>query len=142
MYYKGANMLHTIRQIIGDDEKWRQILRGLNKEFYHSTVTTQQIENYIIDKSGIDLSKVFDQYLRTANIPNFEYQMTPEGIKYRYSQVIDGFTMPIELYIGNKKVTVNPTTEWQQIKLSTSEKESKITVDRDYYVNVQDISKK
>ena len=62
MYYKGANMLHTIRQVINDDEKFRQILRGLNKDFYHQTVTTKQIEDYINLKSGIDFSSVFNQY--------------------------------------------------------------------------------
>ena len=61
MYSKGGNMLHTIRQLINDDEKWRQILRGLNKRFYHQTVTTQEIESYMIEKSGIDLSSIFDQ---------------------------------------------------------------------------------
>ena len=59
MYPKGANMLHTIRQIINDDKKWRSILRGLNKTFYHKTVSTQQIEHYISEKAGIDLQKVF-----------------------------------------------------------------------------------
>ena len=62
MYYKGANLLHTIRQVINDDEKFRQILRGLNKDFYHQTVTSKQVEDYISQKSGKDLSKIFDQY--------------------------------------------------------------------------------
>jgi aminopeptidase N len=66
MYYKGSNLLHTIRQLVNDDEKWRQILRGLNKDFYHQTVTTKQIEDYVSEKSELKLSKVFDQYLRTA----------------------------------------------------------------------------
>ncbi len=56
MYSKGGNMLHTLRQIINNDEKWRDILRGLNHEFYHQTVTTRQIENYISDKTGRNLS--------------------------------------------------------------------------------------
>ncbi len=51
MYFKGANMLHTLRQLIEDDEKWRQILRGLNKTFYHQTVTTKQIEDYIVERN-------------------------------------------------------------------------------------------
>lgn len=50
MYYKGENMIHTIRQVINDDEKFRQILRGLNKTFYHQTVTTKQVEDYIVNK--------------------------------------------------------------------------------------------
>ena len=70
MYYKGGNLLHTIRQVINDDEKFRQILRGLNKDFYHQTVDSKQVEAYISEKSGIDLSKVFDQYLRTTVIPS------------------------------------------------------------------------
>jgi aminopeptidase N len=33
MYYKGGNMIHTIRTVINNDEKFRQILRGLIKIF-------------------------------------------------------------------------------------------------------------
>ena len=73
MYYKGGNMLHTIRQIVDNDEKWRQILRGLNSTFYHQTVTTKQIEGYISQQAGIDLSTVFNQYLRDTRVPTLEY---------------------------------------------------------------------
>ena len=45
MYQKGATMLHMISQLVNNDEKWRQLLRGLNKEFWHQTVTTEQIED-------------------------------------------------------------------------------------------------
>ena len=69
MYPKGANILHSIRQSIDNDELFRKILRGLNKDFYHQTVTSKQIENYISKKSGYDYGKVFDQYLRTTQIP-------------------------------------------------------------------------
>ena len=78
MYYKGANMLHTLRQLIENDEKWRQILRGLNSTFYHQTVTTEQIENYISQQSGIDLTEFFNQYLRTTKIPTLEYSHKKE----------------------------------------------------------------
>ena len=73
MYPKGANMIHTIRQVINNDEKFRQILRGLNKDFYHQTVTASQIQNYFSEKSGIDLKSIFDQYLTTIKIPTLEY---------------------------------------------------------------------
>ncbi len=55
MYYKGGNLLNMVRTIINDDEKWRSILRGLNKTFYHQTVTYDDIVNYITEQSGIDL---------------------------------------------------------------------------------------
>jgi len=97
MYYKGSNMLHTIRQLINDDEKWRQILRGLNRDFYHQTVTSKQIENYLSEKSGMDLSKIFDQYLRTADIPILEYKVNEGGLEYRYTNVVDDFGMPLKI---------------------------------------------
>src|SRR5258705_10949283 len=53
MYPKGGNMLHTIRAIIDDDAKWRGILRGLNKTFYHQTVTGKQVQDYISREAGI-----------------------------------------------------------------------------------------
>jgi aminopeptidase N len=76
MYYKGGNMLHTIRHVINDDEKFRTVLRGLNSKFYQSVVTTKQIESYMSEQSGKDLSKIFDQYLRTTTIPVLEYKLT------------------------------------------------------------------
>src|SRR5438132_240723 len=62
MYDKGGNMLHTIRQLVDDDARWRGILRGLNKTFWHQTVTGKQVEDYISRQSGINLGKVFDEY--------------------------------------------------------------------------------
>jgi aminopeptidase N len=139
MYYKGANMLHTIRQLINDDEKWRQILRGLNKEFYHQTVTTKQIENYISEKSSIDLSKVFDQYLRTAMIPLLEYKLQENGaFSYRYTNVIEGFNMPLKIEWDNEMHEITPTEKWQQKKLESTPQQ--ITVDRNYYVDSKKIA--
>ncbi|MBT9188409.1 M1 family metallopeptidase [Zobellia russellii] len=137
MYYKGANMLHTIRQLIGDDEKWRQILRGLNSEFYHQTVTTKQIEDYISKKSGIDLSKVFDQYLRTTMIPVLEYKIKGNQLEYRYTNTVDGFHMPLNVLINGKATTLTPTNEWQTQQLKG--KLSTLTVDRNYYLNHKEV---
>jgi len=137
MYYKGSNMLHTIRQLVNDDEKWRQILRGLNKDFYHQTVTTEQIENYLSDKTDINLSKIFDQYLRTTDIPVFEYKVEKGGkLTYRYTNVIAGFEMPLEI-IGNIGHTIKPSTEWQSLNLASATEE--ITVNRNYYVDIRKV---
>ncbi|MCE4066181.1 M1 family metallopeptidase [Chryseobacterium gleum] len=129
MYPKGANMIHTIRQVINNDEKFRQILRGLNKDFYHQTVTTQQIENYISSKSGIDFSTVFDQYLRTVKIPTLEYTQDGDTLKFRYTDVVKNLKLPI---IINGDQTINPTEEWQTIKLK---KNSPVEFNPNYYIN-------
>ncbi len=132
MYYKGSNLLHTIRQLVDDDEKWRQVLRGLNKDFYHQTVTTQEIEAYISKKTGLDLSKVFDQYLRTANIPLFEYKVTQTTLAYRYTNVIDGFDMPLKISLGAESHKLIPSTKWNSLEIETI---AELEIDRNYYVN-------
>jgi aminopeptidase N len=131
MYYKGANMLHTLRQLVNDDEKWRQILRGLNKTFFHQTVTTQEIENYLSEKSGLDLTAFFNQYLRNIKIPNLEYSIKNNKLNYRWTNVVENFKMPIEIEVNGVTEWLYPTTIWKTIKISSK----KINIDRNYYIN-------
>lgn len=129
MYPKGANMIHTIRHIIDDDEKFRSILRGMNKDFYHQTVTTSQIENYISKKAGINFSKVFDQYLRDVRIPKLAVMKKGSGLSYRWENVIHGFDMPIKVAIDGKSHFLKPSTSWKKIKGKS------LVVDKNFYVN-------
>ncbi len=137
MYNKGGNLLHTIRQIFNDDEKWRQTLRGLGKDFYHSIVTTQQIENYISGKSGRNLSKVFDQYLRDIRIPVLEYKLEKGALKYHWSNCIEGFDMPMKISDGNGKYDfIYPTSEWKSLSVKGDKAP---TFDRNFYVEVKEV---
>jgi aminopeptidase N len=131
MYDKGSNMLHTIRQIYNDDEKFRMMLRGLNKDFYHQTVTTEQIEKYVNDRAGRDISKVFDQYLRTTQIPIFEYKYSNDTLSYRWTNCIEGFDMPMKI-ITDAPVWLYPTTEWKETTIKNG---AKLKPDPEFYVN-------
>jgi aminopeptidase N len=132
MYYKSGNVLHTIRQLVNDDEKWRSILVGLNSDFWHQTVTTQQVESYVSQKSGIDLSKVFDQYLRTTNIPLLQYKIEGDKVSYKYDRVVDGFAMPLSVAINGKQVRLTPTAMMQTFDAKGPV--NSFEVDRNYYV--------
>ena len=131
IYTKGANVLHTLRQIANDDEKWRMILRGLNKKFYHQTVESKQIEDYISLNIGFDLSTFFDQYLRDIRIPNFEYRIEDGVLTYRWVNVVEKFTMPLEIEVLEKKIILYPETTKKSIKIDSD----KIKINRNYYVN-------
>jgi aminopeptidase N len=136
MYYKGGNMLHTIRQIVNDDEKWRQILRGLNKTFYHQTVDGSQIENYISKNAGRDLSKVFDQYLRDVRIPVLEYAFNGKGLQYRWINTVEHFDMPVKVKLASgKEEFLYPTNEWKTLKVKG---EKSLSVDRNFYVEAKE----
>ena len=132
MYYKGGNMLHTIRQIVNDDEKWRSILVGLNTDFWHQTVTTQQVESYISQKAGIDLGKVFDQYLRTTKIPLLQYRTEGNKISFKYDRVVPGFAMPLNVVVNGKPMSITPTESIQSI--DATEPVKTFEVDRNFYV--------
>ena len=133
MYYKGGNMLHTIRQIIGDDEKWRQILRGLSENFYHQTVTTQQIEDFMSQKAGIKLNKVFDQYLRSAQIPTFEYKIKKGKLHFRWTNCVESFGMPLLIGFDDQPLQrILPTTAWQKMGAKGVKM---MQIDENFYVN-------
>jgi aminopeptidase N len=134
MYYKGANMLHTIRQIIDNDERFRLILRGLNKEFYHKTVDTKQVEEYISKKAGKNFSKVFDQYLRSIQIPVLEYTIDKTNITYRWTNCVKGFNMPVKILGEGKSQWITPSPDWQTGKLGP-EFIKGIAVDPNIYVS-------
>lgn len=118
MYPKGGNLLHAIKHSMNNDEKFRQILRGLNKDFYHKTVNSTQVENYINQKAGFNYSKVFDQYLRDTAIPSFEFEISGNTVKYRYTNCIKGFNLPITLKKKQTVVRLEPTDQWKTATLT------------------------
>lgn len=128
MYYKGANMLHTLRQVVNNDEKWRQLLRGLNTDFYHQTVTTADVERYIGSFLEMDLSPFFEQYLRTNYVPQLETVKKGNKIRYRWTNCVEGFHMPIDVSTGKKRIRLYPSPTIQTIKAKS------MLIDENYYV--------
>lgn len=138
MYYKGANLIHTIRQLINDDEKFRQVLRGLSKTFYHKTVTTAEVENYIAQKSGLKLDKVFDQYLRYSKIPVLEYKINGGVLSYRWVTDVKGFDMPVKVTLKDGVYTlIKPTNDWKTIKVDATVNTDNFKNDPLFYIETR-----
>lgn len=134
MYNKGANMLHTIRQVIGDDELFRKILRGLNKDFYHRTVNSKDVEDYFSKHAKKDLSKIFDQYLRTIKIPELEYKFKGDNMSYRWTNTVTGFAMPVRLENGE---WLKPTSVWKSTTVSSEIIKKGLKLDKNFYVKAK-----
>lgn len=137
MYPKSGNMLHSIRQVINDDSLFRQILRGLNKTFYHQTVTTKQVEDYINRQSKHNFSKVFDQYLRTTEIPVLEYKVDGHKLSYRYSNCVKGFNLPLKITFKTTQ-WITPTEKWKTLDLYP-EGDNSFTVDPNFYIKTKKV---
>jgi aminopeptidase N len=136
MYYKGGNMLHTIRQVVNDDEKWRGILRGLQSTFRHQTVSGKQVEDYISEHAGSDLAPVFAEYLTTTQIPALEYRLNGSSLSYRWADVVPNFAMPVRVTLAGRAVTLHPTTSWQTMP-TTIHEASELHVDPNFYVTAR-----
>ena len=140
MYPKGGAMLHTLRQIVNDDEKWRAILRGLNKDFYHQVVKGSQIENYISGKMGMNLKPFFDQYLRDVRIPILEYAVSGSKLTFRWNNCVAGFNMPVRIFVSGKPINITPTTRFNTI--DTGLEKAVVVVDPNYYVAAMNMTGK
>ncbi len=137
MYYKGANILHTLRQLVEDDEKWRSMLQGLNKEFYHKTVSSKQVEDYLSEQKGVDLSQFWDQYLRTTMVPLIEYKVDGNQLQFRYKNIIENFDMPVIFIVNGKEKWIFPTGEWKTKEFSSTIESVKVK--RDFYVDSKEM---
>jgi aminopeptidase N len=138
MYYKGANLVHLIRQLLNDDEKFRGILRGLNKTFYHKTVTTQEVENYISKQSGLKLSKIFDQYLRHVDIPTLQYQINKDKLSYRWAATVKDFDMPVKVTLKPGSFSfIQPSANWKTIAIDKGVDSKSFKADPNFYINIK-----
>ena len=133
MYPKGASIVHMIRQMVDDDEAFRKLLRSMNEEFYHQTVSSQEIEDYIARETGLELEPFFDQYLRTIRIPRLQYKLKGKTVSFRFRDVISGFHMPLRVYLNGEPQWIHPSERWQEI--TNGMVIDSLTIDPNFYVN-------
>lgn len=114
-YYKGANLLQTIREAMGSDTAFRKVLRGLNKELYHQTITRETLISTFNRLAGKDFTPVFDQYQLDTRIPVLEYKMNKKNLEFRWTNCRPEFNLPVRIS-GPKTYWLYPTTQWQSKK--------------------------
>ena len=137
MYDKGASLLNMLRTAINDDAKWRGMLRGISRTFYHQTVTGQQIIDYINREAGRDFSPVFAQYLQQRSLPVLEMRLEKNQLLGRWVAAAPGFDLPVRLRTkGGDYQLVTPTPKWQPLPLPGATREN-VEVDTfNYYGGV------
>ena len=145
MYSKGANLIHTIRHAINNDSLFRNVLMGLNAQFYHQTVTTAQVENYISVRAGFGFQKVFDQYLRTTQIPvlNYSYNEKEKIFTYEYKNCVTGFNLPLHFSYLGKNYSFMPMDYQPQQRLiqetNFNLQDFVKTIESQYYIKLAEV---
>lgn len=120
MYWKGENMIHTLRQMIHDDARFREILREMCRVFYHKLVTGQEVEDFWQNKTGLPLKPFFDQYVRTTKIPAVEFEANGDGTRMRLTNAVAGLRMPYFLPDGRKVIL---SENWSEFPGKLSQKQ-------------------
>ena len=120
MYSKGSLMLHTLRNVINNDSSWFKLIKNISIDFRDKNIDGSEIIQYINDRTELDLTKFFRQYLNHRQIPTFEYKLQKHGAHYTLLykwKAIDGFNMPIKINYGTKNKILSPTSLWQELDL-------------------------
>lgn len=136
MYSKGANMLHTLRSIIDNDEKWWKLLKSFHETFKHQIINTQDVINFFTVKSGLPLEPIFNQYLRSTTLPELQLKAEKGSVSYRWAADYPYFEMPVDALLSGAKKRLYPTTEWQTLKSVTHLDEVEIDTDN-FYITVK-----
>jgi aminopeptidase N len=132
MYYKGGNLVHFVRQLFDDDEQFRLALRKMNVEFYHQTITSDNVEHFWSVQLKKDLRPLFDQYLRNTQIPTLEVKQEKNKWYYRWADCIPSFNIPVRVWADGKPLWISPDTRWKQ--LENKGRIAELTADKNFYV--------
>ena len=137
MYFKGALFLHTLRNVVNDDERWWRVLRQFFQTFKYQNILTEDVVAFFNRALGRELTPMFDQYLRRAELPTLEvaFNEKESTIAYRWRASEREFAMPIRAGTRGAWVTLQPTTDWQVVPAFVPRDQFEVATDL-YFVNV------
>src|SRR5277367_5266125 len=136
-YFKGALFLNTLRSIVNDDPRWFKLIHDLYQHFKYKNIMTEDIVAFFNQKTGKDMTPIFNQYLRHTAIPTLELKFNSgEGtVSYRWKVDESGFAMPVRVGKKDSWQVIQATTDWQTMKTPLAKDEFDVATDL-YYINV------
>jgi aminopeptidase N len=137
MYFKGAMMLNTLRSIVADDPKWFTDIKAFYQTFKYKNIMTEDVIAWWNQRTGINLTTFFNQYLRHVQIPCLELNFDPatHTVLYKWQADEPGFTMPIQVGDPAHYQTLHPTLEWQSLPTTLTPDQFQVATDL-FYINV------
>ena len=136
-YFKGALFLHTLRHVVADEAKWWAMLRDVYQKFKYQNTMTEELLAFMNARLGMDLTPIFDQYLRRAAIPTLElaFNETDKTVAYRWRADERNFAMPIRVGAPGAWQTIQPTAEWKVMASGVAPEQFQVATEL-FYVNV------
>jgi len=137
MYFKGALFLNTLRTVVDDDTKWFALIHDYFQRFKYQTIMTEDVIRFFNERTGRNLTPIFDQYLRHTALPALELTFDEQRgtVSYRWKADERAFAMPIRVGSKERWQVITPTTEWQTMPTSLKKDEFEVATDL-YYVTI------
>jgi aminopeptidase N len=136
-YFKGALMINTLRSVVNDDAKWWALLHEFYQHFKYQNIMTEDVVAWFNQHTGMDLTPIFDQYLRHAHIPRLEllFGETAGMVMYKWDADEDSFAMPVKVGTPGKWEIIRPTAKWQSLQTPLSKDDFQVATDL-YYIDL------
>jgi aminopeptidase N len=136
-YFKGALFLNTLRSVVNDDGRWWAAIHGFYQRFKYQNIMTEDVVRYFNQQLGMNLTPVFDQYLRHTALPVLELTFDAPGgaVSYRWKADEAAFAMPVRVGSKDHWQIIQPTTTLQTMKTALSKDDFAVATDL-YYVDV------
>jgi aminopeptidase N len=136
-YFKGALMLNTLRSVVNDDKEWFRLIHDFYQHFKYQNIMTEDVVAYFNQQTGMDLTPIFNQYLRHPDIPTLDLKFDAAAgtVAYRWKTDEAAFAMPVRVGVKDHWQIIHPTTEWQTMKTTLDKSSFDVATDL-YYINV------
>jgi len=135
-YFKGALFLNTLRSVVDNDARWFALIHDFYQHFKYRNIMTEDVVEYFNQQTGMNLTPVFDQYLRHADVPTLELKFDQPGrVSYRWKADEPAFAMPVRVGTPDHWQTIKPTTTWQTLSTPLTKQDFEVATDL-YYINV------
>ena len=137
IYVKGSWVLHTLRNLIGDDAFWTSIRREVYGRpdprpgnFQPRFGSTNEFEAIVSQEAHKNLKWFFDVYLRQAHLPRLVTTRQGQTLTLQWTTPHGlPFPMPVDVQIDKQRVTVPMTNGRGSVTLPSAD--SLVTVDPD-----------
>ncbi len=137
-YFKGALMINTLRSVIDNDAEWFRLIHDFYQHFAYQNIMTEDVIAWFNQQTKMNLTPVFDQYLRHTAIPLLELKFDPAAgtVAYRWKADEEDFSMPVRVGDPRDWQTIQPTTQWQTMKTPLSATTFAVDTDH-FYIDVR-----
>jgi aminopeptidase N len=138
LYYKGANVLNTLRHYVNNDAAWWKAIKEFNLRYRYKNAVTEDFQAILEKEAGVNLRSFFQEWFYGKGMPTLKGTVSAKG-KAVHVEVENperegtGFHVPLDLewreggQSKSKRVMLNPGSNQITIPCESEPSDIKVT---------------